>query len=133
MTEKTPFVGKSILLAEDNIDNQELMLNMLEIMQCHLDIANNGLEAIEKWKTNKYDLIIMDIQMPKMDGFQATTEIRKLEGSHNHTPILALTASNLPNDREKCFEVGMDAYLNKPITIDILEKSILDLFLKTND
>ncbi len=135
MVEKSlpPFAGKSILLAEDDIDNQELMFSMLEIMKCHLDIANNGLEAIEKWKKNKYDLIIMDIQMPMMDGFQTASEMRKLEGKKDHTLILGLTASCFADDREKCFEAGMDGYLSKPITFDLLEKSILDLFLRTND
>ena len=120
--------GKSILLAEDNVDNQQLIVNMGEIMKFKVDVANDGLEAVEKWKKNKYDLIIMDIQMPNMDGFQATTEIRRLEGNKAHILIMALTAITLTDDRQKCLDVGMDSFLSKPITFDILEKKLLDLF-----
>jgi CheY-like chemotaxis protein len=125
------FIGKSILLAEDNIDNQQLILNMAEIMQFKVDIANNGQEVIDKWKKNKYDLIMMDIQMPEMDGFQATAEIRKLEKGKGHTLILALTASVLSEDIQKCLEVGMDSYLNKPITFNMLERKLSDIFSKS--
>ncbi len=127
---QSPFAGKSILLAEDNIDSQDLMRDMLEVMQCHSDIANDGVEAVEKWKKKKYDLIIMDIQMPNMDGHQATIEIRKLEAGKSHVLILAITASVLADDRQKCFEAGMDDYLSKPVTFDIVKKKIHELFLK---
>ena len=129
MSAETFSIGdKSILLVEDNIDNQELVIDMLEILGCRLDIANDGLEAVEKWKGKKYDLVIMDIQMPRMDGFQATIEIRKLENQERHTLILALTASVLAGDRYKCAQVGMDAYLSKPVTFEILKEKLHELF-----
>jgi CheY-like chemotaxis protein len=129
MSESFPFSDKSILLCEDHPDTQEVMKDMMEILECSLDIANDGLEAIEKWKTKKYDLIIMDIQMPRMDGYQASRKIRELEQStSNYTPILALTASALAYDRDKCLDAGMDSYLSKPITFDILESKLKELF-----
>lgn len=125
-----PYQGKSILLVEDNCDNRALMIDMMEYMNCKLDIAANGEEAIEKWKANDYDLIIMDIQMPKMNGYQASEEIRRLEDTSERVPILALTASALTSDRDKCFTSGMDDYLSKPINIDMLEKKLTELFSK---
>ncbi len=124
------FAGKSILIAEDNLDNQDLMRDVLEMFRYKLDVANDGAEAVEKWKKNRYDLIIMDIQMPNMDGFQAAREIRKLENGRNRIPILALTASVLTNDIQECFKAGMDDYVSKPINLDDLEKKIYGLLLK---
>lgn len=125
-----PYSGKTILLVEDNIDNRFLMIDMMEYMGCKLDIAVDGEEAIEKWRANTYDLIIMDIQMPKLNGYDATKKIRELEKDKKRTPILALTASALTSDRAKCFDSGMDDYLSKPINIDMLEKKLSDLFSK---
>src|SRR5690242_17941441 len=125
-----PFPEKSILLVEDNKDNQDLMIDMIEFIKCKIDIAENGTVAVEKWKKNKYDLIIMDIQMPEMDGYRATREIRALENNTTHIPILALTASALAFDKQKCFEAGMDDYLSKPITIDIFEDKLKEIFIR---
>ena len=134
MSEKiqSPSAGKSILLAEDQIDHQELMRDMLELMQHNIDVANDGVEAVEKWKKNKYDLILMDIQMPNMDGLQATSEIRKLEDGVSHIPILAVTAYALTEDRKKCLQAGMDDCLIKPLTIDELEKKLSKFFREKN-
>jgi len=122
--------NKTILVAEDNTDNQELMKAMLELLGYEIDLANDGVEAFEKWKKNRYDLLILDIQMPNMNGYQVAIEIRKLEAGIRHLPILALTAGALSGERNKCLEAGMDDYLTKPMTIDILEKKIADLLNK---
>ncbi len=118
-----------ILLAEDYIVNQELTKEMLEMMSCEVDVADDGKEALNRYKTNNYDLILMDVQMPEVDGYQATKEIRKEENSmQKHTPIIALTANALLGDREKCLEAGMDDYLSKPIRGEELE-TILKKYL----
>lgn len=119
MTEK-----KNILLAEDNFDNQELMKDIFETLNYQVDIASDGEEALEKWKNNKYDLIILDLHMPKKDGFQVSMEIRALEGKKSRIPIIALTASAFASDRQKCLEFGMDDHISKPIDIDMLEKKL---------
>lgn len=122
---------KNILLAEDNIENQQLMSDMMEFLDYNLDIAKDGKETIEKWKNKQYDLIIMDIHMPEMDGYQASKIIRELENKkkdNSHIPILAVTASATISDRDKCYKAGMDYYLSKPITIDIIEKKLLEIF-----
>lgn len=116
------FSGKKILVAEDYFVNQEVTQDILELMDFSVDIAENGKEALEKYESGTYDAILMDIQMPEMDGFQATAEIRKKEGNSKHTPIIALTANALSGDREKCLEAGMDDYISKPIEAVKLEE-----------
>lgn len=116
------FSGKKILVAEDYFVNQEVTQDILELMDFSVDIAENGKEALEKYEAGAYDAILMDIQMPEMDGFQATAEIRKKEGDTKHTPIIALTANALSGDREKCLEAGMDDYISKPIEAVKLEE-----------
>lgn len=128
--DKFPYPGKNILVVEDNICNQELMADMIEALDCKQDIASSGLEAIKKWETSKYDLIILDIHMPNMDGYEVSETIRRLENNKTHIPILALTASALSTEREKCFEKGMDDYLSKPINIDLLEAKLKEMFTK---
>ncbi len=110
------FDGK-ILVAEDNIINQKLIRQILIKYGIDVELANNGLEAFEKIKNNHYDLILMDIQMPVMDGVEATHEIVNYEQEENlvHTPIVALTANALKGDRERFIEEGLDEYLAKPI------------------
>jgi signal transduction histidine kinase/DNA-binding response OmpR family regulator len=106
-----------ILIAEDNLINQKLAKRLLEKSGCRVDVASNGIEAIDMWSTFPYDAIFMDCQMPGMDGFEATTEIRRRERTrdHAHTPIVALTASVMLGDRQKCLAAGMDDFLPKPI------------------
>lgn len=125
-----PYPGKSILLVEDNIDNQYLMVDMMEYIGCAVDIASDGEEGVRKWEANSYDLIIMDVHMPTMNGYQASQLIRKKEGDGKHIPILALTASALTSDRDQCFNAGMDDYLSKPINIDMLETKLAEIFKK---
>ncbi|HHB95110.1 MAG TPA: response regulator, partial [Campylobacterales bacterium] len=110
------FEGK-ILVAEDNFINQKLIKQILVKYGIEVELANNGLEAFEKIKDNRYDLVLMDIQMPVMDGIEATHEIVNYENEESltHTPIIALTANALKGDRERFIEDGLDEYIAKPI------------------
>lgn len=110
-----------ILVVDDYIVNQELTKEMLEMMKCEVDVAEDGNEALSLYKEATYDLIFMDVQMPGMDGYDVTRQIRMLEGSAKHTPIIAVTANALVGDREKCLEAGMDDYISKPIKGSDLE------------
>jgi len=116
------FPGKKILIAEDYFVNQEVTQDILELMEFTVDVAENGREALEKYEQSSYDAILMDVQMPEMDGFQTTAEIRKKEKDGRRTPIIALTANAMSGDREKCLEAGMDDYLSKPIEATKLEE-----------
>jgi len=127
--QKTKF-DAHILVTEDNIINQKLIKRILEEHGMTVDIANNGLEAFEKRRMNKYDLLFMDIQMPVMDGIEATHEILDYEEDEElpHIPIVALTANALKGDREKFLAEGMDEYITKPIeTTELLY--VLNKFL----
>jgi CheY-like chemotaxis protein/HPt (histidine-containing phosphotransfer) domain-containing protein/anti-sigma regulatory factor (Ser/Thr protein kinase) len=114
----TPTRGR-VLVAEDNIVNQKVAVRILERLGYGVDVAATGNEAVAAVGQHTYDAILMDGQMPQTDGFEATRLIRVLEGSH-HTPIIALTASAMQGDRERCLAAGMDDYLSKPYTIDQL-------------
>jgi signal transduction histidine kinase/HPt (histidine-containing phosphotransfer) domain-containing protein len=105
-----------ILLAEDSLINQRLALGLLKKHGHEVVVANNGREAVDLAQSDEFDLILMDVQMPEMDGFEATREIRSRRASTgDHIPIIALTAHALKGDRERCLEAGMDAYLSKPV------------------
>lgn len=124
--ERGDFSGR-ILLAEDNVVNQKVALSHLGQTGLDVDVAEDGKQVLEKMKTSDYRLILMDCQMPNMDGFDATRAIRQLEVTlGEHIPIIALTANALPSDRRKCLDAGMDDYVAKPFTkkqlIDTLEK-----------
>ncbi len=109
--------GKSayILLVEDNQVNQEVALSMLNILGYQVQLATNGQEALDLCETTSYDLILMDCQMPVIDGYEATISIRASKGFNQHTPIVALTANAMSGDREKCLRIGMNDYLAKPV------------------
>lgn len=109
-----------ILVAEDNIVNQKVAVRMLEKLGHVTEVANNGLEAVAKWRSGEFALIFMDCQMPELSGYEATEEIRKLEAGGAHTPIVALTAHAMKGDRERCLASGMDDYLSKPVNLDEL-------------
>lgn len=90
-------------------------MRKLEKLSYRVDVAANGKEAIEMWEKLPYDLVFMDCNMPEMDGYEATRAIRSLEGMNQHTPIIAMTASAMKEDHDRCLEAGMDDYLSKPV------------------
>lgn len=115
----------SILLVEDQIINRKIVFGFLKKKNWNIQTAENGLEAVNIAKENTFDIILMDIQMPKMDGFEATVRIREYEKEKNvHTPIVAMTAYAMKGDKEKCLAKGMDYYLTKPIVSAELIKTI---------
>jgi PAS domain S-box-containing protein len=121
----------NILLVEDNSLNQILAKKVLTDWNWKVDIAENGLIAVEKLQKKDYDVVLMDIQMPEMDGYEATRRIRKtLEGPKNHTPIIAMTAHALAGEAEKCINVGMDDYISKPFDKKVLYNKILSVINK---
>jgi two-component system, sensor histidine kinase and response regulator len=112
----SPAVSLRVLVAEDNAVNRKLMVRLLEKRGHHVQVAVNGLEAVQASKKERFDLVLMDVQMPEMGGMEATAAIRQNEkNSELHTQIIALTASTTQGDREKCLASGMDGYLRKPI------------------
>src|SRR6185437_16184530 len=119
----TPKQG-SVLLVEDNPVNQRLASHFLEKLSCSADLASNGFEAIEMCRRKRYDVILMDCQMPEMDGYAATGQIRCSLGPNRNTPIIALTASALTEDRERCLAAGMNDYIAKPIRRDQLAETL---------
>ena len=109
-----------ILVAEDTPVNQRVAVGILERLGYRADVASNGLEALEAIRGGRYDLVLMDCQMPEMDGFAATRAVRELDGAVGRLPIVAMTANALAGDRERCLEAGMDDYVPKPVRADRL-------------
>ena len=117
-----------VLLAEDNPVNQTLAMRILEKLGHKVQVVNNGREALGRSQAEEFDLILMDVQMPEMDGLEATTAIRAAEASTGkHVPIVAMTAHAMKGDREKCLSAGMDGYLSKPIRIDELKQAMSEV------
>ena len=106
---------RRILLAEDNVVNEKVARHTLQRLGFHVDVVRNGREAVAAWHTGRYDLILMDCQMPELDGYEATREIRAAERGGQHIPILALTAHAMKDDDLKCKAAGMDDHLTKPL------------------
>ncbi len=135
LAEEEKWFGIHILVAEDNEVNQKVAVGMLKKYGCSVSLANNGKQAVEMFLDRSPDLILMDCQMPEMDGYQATGKIREYEKQLNiKTPIVALTANALEGDKEKCLAAGMDDYLGKPFKPLELQ-AIIDqwsLFAKNN-
>ena len=116
--------GNGILVAEDNQVNQKLALRILEQMGYRADVASNGLEAIESIERQAYDVILMDVQMPELDGLDATREIRRLTNiAQPH--IIAMTENAMEGDRELCLSAGMDDYISKPIRVHELLEALM--------
>ncbi|MCK5110225.1 MAG: response regulator [Arcobacteraceae bacterium] len=120
----------NILLVEDNTINQEIILGLLESSGINIDIANNGQEAIDKFKRYTYELILMDLQMPIMDGYEATKIIREMD---KDIPIIALTANAMKEDVERTQAIGMNEHLNKPIDVEIFYAALLKYISKKDD
>ena len=121
----------NVLLVEDNLINQKIVLLSLKKAVKNVDVANNGKEALDKFGSVKYDIILMDIQMPVMNGIVTTKKIRNIEKSTNtHTPIIAITANALLGDKEECLAAGTDDYISKPFQIETLMNKMKNLLEK---
>jgi|GEM_PF-5471913 len=122
--------GLRLLLAEDNPTNQKLAVILLEKAGFSVNVAENGRQAVEKAQAGGYHAVLMDMQMPELDGYAAAKEIRAWEAGRQHIPIIAMTASAMQGDRERCLEAGMDDYVSKPLQPEILFQ-ILDHWTKS--
>jgi len=132
ITSDKTFENLKVLVVEDNKSNQLFIKIILKKLNFKFEIANDGVEAIEMYKNNKYDIILMDENMPNMNGIEATKYILEYEKEHNkiHTPIIALTANAIIGDRERFLEAGMDEYLAKPVNKDRLFEMIIKVLNK---
>jgi signal transduction histidine kinase/DNA-binding response OmpR family regulator len=126
-----PATRPIVLVAEDNPTNRKVVTLILKRMGCLADVAANGVEAVELVRKVRYDAVLMDCQMPEMDGLTASRRIREMEGADHHTPIIGVTANALPGDREACLKAGMDDYLPKPFTAEAMAAK-LDHWLPKN-
>ncbi len=120
---------KKILLVEDNLINQKIAKLMLQKFDQIIDVAENGLIAVEKFRNDTYDLILMDLHMPELNGFEATRKIREFEQENKRKEkvrIYAMTASSLQDESENCLSAGMDGYLSKPFRNDELMALLVD-------
>ena len=120
-----PRLGVRMLVVEDNPVNQLVATGLLENMGCTVDVADDGIEAVERLTgAHPYAAVLMDCRMPRMDGYDATREVRRLEADGRRVPIIAMTASALEGERERCLAVGMDDFLTKPVDAAELERVI---------
>ena len=121
----------NILIIEDDELNQRMLEIMLSGKGYTLQFASNGLEGFEAIKSNKFDLVFMDLMMPLMDGFETCRRIREWEAGKTHVPIVALTAYTMQREAQKCFEVGMDDYISKPLQVNRLFQ-LIEFFVNKN-
>jgi CheY-like chemotaxis protein len=124
MAERHPL---RILLAEDNLVNQKLALRLLQQMGYRADVASNGIEAIESVARQAYDVVLMDVQMPEMDGLEASRRITAKYPAGERPRIVAMTANAMQGDREMCLEAGMDDYITKPIRVEALVQALMQV------
>jgi CheY-like chemotaxis protein len=116
--------GLRVLVAEDNVVNQKVMVMMLTRAGARAEIAENGRIAVERHRASPYDMILMDCQMPELDGYEATARIRSLPGSASLVPIIGVTANAFAEDRERCLRAGMNGYAAKPLSRAALMSSM---------
>ena len=122
--EARPLEGLRVLVAEDNAVNTKLAVMLLGRLGCKVQTAANGVEALAALTRGPVDLVLMDCEMPEMDGFATTHEIRRREGERAHTPIIAMTANAMDSDRQRCLDAGMDDYLSKPVRAPLLRAAL---------
>ncbi len=122
-----------VLLADDNEVNQKVAGKMLQKIGCRVDFAESGQEAVAMHQTATYDMILMDCQMPLMDGYEAAETIRRQEAGSSRVPIIAMTANAMKGDRDRCLAAGMDDYIPKPVNLKTLESTVLKWFNRTSD
>jgi CheY-like chemotaxis protein len=125
--------GRRVLLAEDNMFNRALIEHVLEPMGCRVDKACSGKEAVQAFKPGRYDLVLMDCQMPEMDGLTATRKIRALEAPGVRVPVIAVTAGTVSGARRACLDAGMDDFIAKPFSLGRLRKKVLEWLLPSID
>ncbi|MFA6561942.1 MAG: response regulator [Verrucomicrobiia bacterium] len=113
-----PVIRARVLVAEDNVANQKVAMRLLEKLGCRVDVAATGAEAVRLLRLLSYDIVFMDCQMPEMDGYEATREIRRQKGINRKVPIVAMTANAMSGDREECLAAGMDDYVAKPVELE---------------
>jgi len=114
-----------VLVVDDHTTNQKVGRLMLENLGCSVDVSANGREAVQMLDLLPYDVVFMDCEMPEMDGFEATAEIRRRHAAKRHVPIVAMTAKAVQGDRERCLGAGMDDYISKPVRLEDLEAALL--------
>jgi CheY-like chemotaxis protein len=122
-----------VLVADDNEINQVVACKFLQKLGCQVELACTGHEAVEAISRTAYDVVLMDCEMPEMDGYEATREIRRREdGTLSHLPIMALTGHTSDDDAQKCLEAGMDTVLTKPLTLPTLRINLKKLLQQTH-
>ncbi|MGB3201535.1 MAG: ATP-binding protein [Nodosilinea sp.] len=125
MAAENPLANLTILVAEDNSDNRELIATILDDVNCKTVFAVNGQEVLDKLAADSFDLVLMDCQMPVIDGYEATQQLRQREADQHHIPVIGLTAHAGEENRQRCLQVGMDDYISKPLDIDHLKELIV--------
>jgi len=121
---QTPDAPRPILLVEDNMLNEMVAVGMLRLLGRTAEVASNGVEAVEAMEKHPYTIVLMDVQMPVLDGFEATRRIRAELPTERQPYIIALTANAMAGDEQRCLQAGMDAYLSKPLSTERLAAAL---------
>ena len=124
--------GARVLVVEDNAVNQRVAVTMLAKFGIRAEVAANGREGLEKLRAQEYDLVFVDCQMPEMNGYEATTQIRRMDNSNRQVPVVAMTAQAIDGSRERCLEHGMDDFIAKPVKLEDLKRA-LEVWLRPAD